>query len=79
MCAAWSIGQSLDDLDAEQQQHQVVDQRAPPPEGAEGEDDSFWNLTAAGGEVPLSAGRRADLARDASSENLLKEDNTIHK
>ncbi len=48
------------------------------------DEDGFWNFAVKAGEVPLSSDlpprtASADIARNISSENLLKEDNTIHK
>jgi hypothetical protein len=46
--------------------------------------DGFWNFAVKGGEVPLasdvpSRAQSVDIARAISTDNLLKEDHTMHK
>jgi hypothetical protein len=46
--------------------------------------DGFWNFAVKGGEVPLasdvpSRAQSVDIARTISTDNLLKEDHTMHK
>ena len=78
--SAWSVGQSMDDSDIAQAAAAAVQEAmGEDVHHPQDEEDNFWNSSVPAGEVPLAGHRTGDIARDASSDNLLKEDHAIHK